>query len=102
MITSNGNVIFSAGSLEKYTTPSITTVPALYIRTGDIACTLHIADTGSPTVTVAQKDWRTTKTLTDAKTGAGTGDTAKHLNAIEQVLKDELLVLNPSVTFTIV
>lgn len=102
MITSNGDVIFTSGSLEKYTTPSITTVPALYIRTGDIACVLHIADTGSPTITVTQKDWRTTKTLVDAKTGTGTGDTAKYLQAIEQVLKDELLVLNPTVTFTIV
>lgn len=102
MITTNGNTIFESGSIVEYDTPNIVVVPTYYPRTGDVLITLRITPSASPDLTSAEVTFRTTKTDIDAKTGTGTGDTAKYLNAIEQVVKDMLLVLNPSVTFTIV
>lgn len=101
MITASANVIFESGAIQAFTTPSMTLVPNLYIRSGDITCVVHIAATGTPTVTVIQKDFRTTKTAVDLKTGTGTGDSAKFLNAVEQVYVDYLVTLNGAI-FTIV
>lgn len=44
------------------------------------------------------------KATVDAKTGTGTGDTAKALNAVEQCVKDHYSAIpdNSGVTFTIV
>ena len=102
MITTNGNTIFEAGSIVEYDTPNIITIPTYYPRTEDVILTLRITPSASPDLTSAEATLRTTKTDIDAKTGTGTGDTAKFINAVEQVVKDLLLVLNPSITFTIV
>ena len=102
MITTNGNTIFEAGSIVKYDTPNIVVVPTYYPRTEDVLLTLRITPSASPDLTSAEATFRTTKTDIDAKTGTGTGDTAKYYNAVEQVVKDLLLALNPSITFTIV
>lgn len=102
MITSSGSVIFESGSIASYASPSIVVVPTLYARSDEVLLLLRVAPGGSPDVSTTEVLMRTTKTLLDAKTGTGTGDTAKYLNAVEQVLKDMLLALNPSVTFTIV
>jgi len=102
MITTNGNTIFESGSIVKYDTPNIVVVPTYYPRSGDVILTLRITPAASPDITSAEATLRTTKTDIDAKTGTGTGDTAKWINAVEQVAKDLLLALNPSITFTIV
>lgn len=101
MITSSGNVIFKSGALDVYTTPDIYPTINLDIRNGTLRAKLRVSATGA-TVTASEIDYETTKTAVDLKTGTGTGDTTKFQNAFEQVLKDDLLVLNPSVTFTIV
>lgn len=96
---------FSTAALPAYyTTPAITVNPYVDTRSGIIICTLNVATSGSPTVAIVQVSMETTKAAVDAKIGSVllTGDTAKFLNALDQVVKDWLLVLNPSVTFTIV
>lgn len=102
MLTTNGNVIFESGSIVQYNTPNIVVVPTYYPSTGDVLITLLITPSASPGLTVAEATLRTKKTDIDAKTDTGTGDTEKFQNAIEQVAKDMLLALNPSITFTIV
>ena len=102
MIQSNGDVVYESGSIQKYTTPDTYCDPQYFQRTGDITVNLRVVPTGSTTFTSAEYVMRITKTQVDAKTGTGTGDTAKWQNAVEQVVKDLLLALNPSITFTIV
>jgi hypothetical protein len=102
MIQSNGDVIYESGSIQKYTTPDTYCDTQYFQRTGDIAVNLRVVPTGSTTFTSAEYVMRITKTQVDAKTGTGTGDTAKFQNAVEQVIKDNLVALNSGVTFTIV
>lgn len=102
MIQSNGDVVYESGSIQKYTTPDTYCDPQYFQRTGDIIVNLRVVPTGSATFTSAEYVMRITKTQVDAKTGTGTGDTVKWQNAVEQVIKDLLLALNPSITFTIV
>ena len=102
MIQSNGDVIYESGSIQKYTTPDTYCDPHYFQRTGDIIVNLRVVPTGITTFTSAEYVMRITKTQVDAKTGTGTGDTAKWQNAVEQVIKDNLAALNSGVTFTIV
>ncbi|NBW12129.1 MAG: hypothetical protein EBR82_29275 [Caulobacteraceae bacterium] len=102
MITSSGDVIYESGSIEKFTTPDTYCDPQYFQRTGDIVVNLRVVPTGSTTITSANFIMRITKSQVDAKTGTGTGDTAKWQNAVEQVVKDNLVALNSGVTFTIV
>lgn len=102
MITSSGNVVFESGSIQKYSTPDIYSDVQYFARTRQIIVSLQVCPSGVTDFTVATFQMRMTKSDVDAKTGSDTGDTAKFLNAVEQVVKDNLVALNPGITFTIV
>lgn len=99
-ITSNTDIIVESGGTVQYASPNIYVKAAWEPGNANWLCTLGFTG-ASPTVIVAEYSIRILKATVDAKTGTGTGDTEKSQNAILQCVKDYLLALNGSTTFTI-
>lgn len=99
-ITSNTDIIEESGSTVQIASPNIYVTPVWEPFTLTWRCTLGFTG-ASPTTVVREYTMRLTKATVDAKTGTGTGDTEKCINAILQCVKDYLLALNGSTTFTI-
>lgn len=104
IITSVAAFVLEDGSEQYFDGSSIIVEPQYYPRASTYAVKLRVVLSGS--VDVGMVDYHLTipKADVDAKTGTGTGDTAKMLNAVEQVVVDylEAITANASTTFTIV
>lgn len=103
-ITSSGDVLFESGSIEKFDTPGIFVNGCYSVRHETWTVTMSIVAGGVITAsTPVKREFITvfTKAEIDAFTGAGTGDTEKAQNALDQAVVDYLGTINPAITFTI-
>ena len=101
-ITSSGRVYLEAGALQSYASPTIYVVPSYNPFLSQVSCRLSLT-APSTTIVVAEIMVVFDKATVDAKTGTGTGATAKFFNAVNQCVKDWLEAIsdNSTVTFTI-
>ena len=102
-ITSSGDVIFESGSIEKYDTPAIFVNGCYNVRHETWLVTMGITYGVVSSSSPVKREFTVlfTKAEIDAFTGAGTGDTEKIQNALDQAVVDYLQALNVSITFTI-
>jgi len=102
-ITSSGRVYLEAGALQSFASPTIYVSPAYNPILEQVACRLSIT-APSTTIVVNEITVVFDKATVDAKTGTGTGDTAKFFSAVNQCVKDwlEAIADNSAVTFTII
>ena len=103
-LTSSGDVLFETGSVEKFDAPGIFVNGSYNVRQENWLVTMSVIPGGVITASSPVKREFTvlfTKAEIDAFTGAGTGDTEKAQNALDQAVVDYLSTINPSITFTI-
>ena len=101
-ITSSGRVYLEAGALQSFASPTIYINPSYNPFLQQVSCRLSIT-APSTTIVVSEITVVFDKATVDAKTGTGTGDTAKFFSACNQAVKDwlEAIADNSTVTFTI-
>lgn len=101
-ITSSGRVYLEAGALQSFASPTIYINPSYNPFLSQVNCRLSLT-APSTTIVVAEITVVFDKATIDAKTGTGTGDTAKFFSACNQAVKDWLQAIsdNSTVTFTI-
>lgn len=101
-ISASGRVYLETGALNSYSSPSIYISPSYNPFLQQVVCRLTITAPAS-TIPVAEITVVLDKSTVDAKTGSGTGDTAKFYNAVNQCIKDWLEAIpdNSSTTFTL-
>ena len=102
MITSNNNVTFDGVTIARFVNPNTRVVPTIYPATEQVYCLLQVVEPTAALRVVGDYTVLLDKTTVDGYSGTGTGDYLKFYNAVEQAVAAYLLVLNPSVTFTIV
>lgn len=102
-ITSSGRVYFEAGALQSFASPTIYVSPTYSPILDQVRCRLSISAPSSTDI-VFEAVVVFDKATIDAKTGTGTGDTAKFFSAVNQCVKDwlEAITDNSAVTFTII
>ena len=102
-ITSSGRVYLEAGALQSFSSPTVYIKPSYNPFLSQVTCRLSIT-APSTTIVVAEITVVFDKSTVDAKTGTGTGDTDKFLNACHQCVKDWLEAIpdNSTVTFTVI
>ena len=102
-ITTNGRIILESGSIAQHNTPDIyvgftySAFQESYIANLTLTKPMAGAD-----AIYTEFNIRYTKAEIDAFTGRGTGDTEKVQDAIMQAVAATLLVINPTITFTII
>lgn len=101
-ITSSGRVCLEAGALQSFASPTIYINPSYNPFLSQVSCRLSLT-APSTTIVVSEITVVFDKATVDAKTGTGTGDTAKFFSAVNQCVKDwlEAIADNSTVTFTI-
>ncbi len=101
-ITSSGRVHFETGSLQSFSSPTIYANPTYNPILEQVRCKMLVSDPATTDI-IAEFVVVFSKATVDAKTGTGTGDTAKFLNAVYQCVKDHLEAItdNSTVTFTL-
>lgn len=102
-ISTNGNIILESGSIEEFDTPNIYCEATLQKRVGVWQVVLQLTPVGAPSVGAFVKTFQIDipEADIDALTCSGSDNSDKTQNCILQAVKDYLLVLNPSITFTL-
>jgi hypothetical protein len=99
-ISSTGDIKLEGSSIKRFASPNIYVLPAYNPITQTHIVTLRIVDSSAFDSTIDEYTVTFTKAEINAFVGAGTGDTEKHQNAIEQAVVTYLEALNGTV-FTI-
>lgn len=100
-ITSNTDIILESGSNEQYASPNIYVRGQYEVFTDTWLVTIRLSG-ATPGTIIREYSVRFTKAEVNANTGAGSGDTEKIQDALEQTVIDYLQPLNASTTFTII
>lgn len=102
-ISTNGNIVLEAGSIEEYDTPNIYCEATLQKRVGVWQVILSLTPAGAPSAGASVKTFQVdfAEADIDALTCAGSDNSDKSQNCVLQAVAAYLLALNPSITFTL-
>jgi len=102
-ISTNGNIILESGSIEEFDTPNIYCEATLQKRIGVWQVILSLTAVGAPSSGASVKTFQIdfAEADIDALTCSGSDNSDKTQNCILQAVAAYLLVINPTITFTL-
>lgn len=101
-ISTNGDIIIQSGGIEIFDNPDIYCDAVYRARSSVWVVTINLSATGAGAgLSMKTAQINITKATMDALTCAGATNSDKTQNCVLQAVKNYLLVLNPSITFTL-